>query len=288
MSVTLATNLTVSGTAGSLITALDAFLVTALSWTKPYTSTNIAVYKQPAGSNGMYLRVDDTATTTSLLRAYETMSGHSTGTGPFPTVAQSANGLLFTKSDAASSSTRPSILLSNGKLLMMFVSYTVTAWSQVDTFIFGDCDSRKPSDAFCTMLMAGSPSNVHTVTSGLSGVTTGHYMARAHTQLGSAIQFGKFTDSVRNGSSGFGNGGPAYPSPVSGRLNLTPLYANEPSATDTRAQIPGIFSIAHNAARPRTHGDTDTGSGALSGRTFMYINVGVSTYQCAVETSSTW
>lgn len=288
MSVTLATNLTVSGTAGALIAALDAFLVTALGWTKPYNTTNVAVYQQPAGSNGMCLRVDDTGATSATLRAYESMSAHSTGTNPFPTVAQSAGGLSVTKSDSASSATRPTILLSNGKLLYMFIGTSSTAWNTVDSFIFGDIDSRKPSDAFATILVAGANIATSQVVAALSQASGNHYIARPHTQLGGSTAFGKYTDYVRNNSSAFGNGGSAYPSPVSGRLNITPLYITEAAATDTRGLLPGLWSIAHTGGRIRTHGDTDTGSGALSGRSFMYVNITGSALQCAIETSSTW
>ena len=40
----------VSGQVGSLITALDAALVTGQSWTTPFTGTNKKAYRAPSGN----------------------------------------------------------------------------------------------------------------------------------------------------------------------------------------------------------------------------------------------
>lgn len=288
MSVTLNTSLTVSGQAGALITALRAFLVTGLGWTEPYSTTNISVFRMPAGTTGAYLRVDDTGTTSAGLRMYEAMTGHSTGTGPFPTVTQSAADLQVTKSNSASSATRPTVFLSNGKLVHMFVYYSATAYNSCEWVCFGDPNSRKPGDAFHTYIHcypAGAGMNLAT---SANAAITGHYMARSHTQLGTAINVSKFTDLVRAGSAAFGNGPVAHPDPISGTVNVSPLWILEPSIGAVRADLPGVWSINDNGQRARTQGDTEAGSGALSGRTFMYINLGWSNSQGLIETSNTW
>src|ERR1043166_1591690 len=82
----------VSGQVGSLITALDAALVTGQSWTTPFTGTNKKAYRAPSG-NRLYLRVQDDAPVTAKearITGYETMSDVDTGTNPFPTAAQNA------------------------------------------------------------------------------------------------------------------------------------------------------------------------------------------------------
>lgn len=88
-----------SGQVGALIGVLDAILVNgygskaAVGWTKAFSGTNMAAYKQSAGSNQLYLRVDDTNATDARVVGYETMSDVNTGTGPFPTATQQSGGL---------------------------------------------------------------------------------------------------------------------------------------------------------------------------------------------------
>lgn len=83
---------TLSGTVGSMIALLDAVLVNgygskpAAGWTKVFSGTNLAVYRNSttSPSTGMYLRVDDTNTTYSVVKAYKTMSDINTGTDVIP------------------------------------------------------------------------------------------------------------------------------------------------------------------------------------------------------------
>lgn len=87
------------GSIGSLINLLDAILVNGygvkepLGWTKEFSGTNIAVYRNSTSdplSSGMYLRVDNStgygAVTSSmtrcLVRGYKTMSDVDTGIDP--------------------------------------------------------------------------------------------------------------------------------------------------------------------------------------------------------------
>ena len=95
MTTTTNTSLTINGLAGSLNSALYDFLVTALGWSRPYVSGNVSVYRQPSGTNQMYLRVDDSAGTTATIRAYAAMSDVNTGTDPFPTVAQASSAAIM-------------------------------------------------------------------------------------------------------------------------------------------------------------------------------------------------
>lgn len=76
------------GVAGSLLDVLD-FALLPSGWTKPFSAGSVAVYREPSpGSNGFYMRVDDSGTSPdtrqALVTGYETMSAISTGTNPFP------------------------------------------------------------------------------------------------------------------------------------------------------------------------------------------------------------
>jgi hypothetical protein len=69
-----------------------------LGWTRPYTGTNLAAYRQGgAAAHKRFLRIFDGSTTTATptptrfyARGYENMTAISSGTGAFPTTAQVA------------------------------------------------------------------------------------------------------------------------------------------------------------------------------------------------------
>lgn len=290
-----------TGTTGALITALDGFLVTTCGWTKPYSGTNSAVYKQPAASNGFYLRVDDSDPQYAHIRGYENMTDVDTGTNPFPTQTQfglpgaSPLGLWVTKSNAASSAQRPVVMLSNQKMFYMFHSTSQTNWDpvggQFENWMFGDIITDKPGpDAFQTIIVGGmsqgSPLAGSLLTSAITvNGTSGHYLARSHSQLGSSIQSGKYSDYARAAGSGYiGGGGTLYPSQVTGNLNLSPVWVIDAPAVDTRGTLPGLWNPLH--LKPLTHGDQQAGSGSLAGKTFLFVNIYQG--QAALEISNTW
>ena len=103
-----------TGASNSIITLLDAVLVngygsqTAAGWTKPYTGTGKAAYKN--ATLGHYVRIVDNGDTNRSFRfrGYITMSDVDTGTDPFPSVAQMAgDGLFYVKSQSSNSTAHP-------------------------------------------------------------------------------------------------------------------------------------------------------------------------------------
>ena len=84
---------TLTNAPGNIITLLDAVLVNgygskpAAGWTKEFSGTNLAVYRNGASAKSRsYLRVDDTsASNYAQCAGYNTMSDINTGTGRFPT-----------------------------------------------------------------------------------------------------------------------------------------------------------------------------------------------------------
>lgn len=135
----------VNGTAGNLIPVLDACLIPS-GWTKPFTGTNIAVYRSGVGSNQRYYRFDDTGTTTALtrnckLRAYDTMTDATdNGTNPFPTVAQQSQGAYIRKSGSADTVNREWIAVVTEKICYLFINYAAVGYM---LHIFGDFESYK-------------------------------------------------------------------------------------------------------------------------------------------------
>ena len=284
---------TLTGLAGAMIGVLDYCLTDAtygIGWTKQYSGTNKAVYRQKVGTNQFYLRVDDTGTINSGVRGYESMSDVDTGTGPFPTTAQAAT-FSFKKSATSDSVARNWSFTSNGDIFYLTV-YSNGAASQVVTYCFGDFVSYRSGDAYNTVICgttsvtdgSSTTSSFTTIVSSLAA-TEGVFYARAHTQIGGSLQGGKHVDSSKAaGATGMGAGGGTYPDPLSGGINLSKVWLNEPS-TAVRGELPGIWSPLHT--KPIGAGDTFSGTGDLAGKTFVAVNNAISN-QFIVETSDTW
>lgn len=78
-----------TGVAGEGITLLDWITVGKGGWTKTFTGTRLATYRADTG-NRFTLRVNNVDPYFLLVRAYQSMTAVSTGTGMFPAIAQYA------------------------------------------------------------------------------------------------------------------------------------------------------------------------------------------------------
>lgn len=282
--------------AGSLIAILDACLVNgygsggdaklSAGWTKPFSGTNKAGYKQGTGSNGFYLRVEDMTTSAARVKGCEEMTGIDTTVSDFPTNVQVSGGLYLHKNNTATA--RQWEVIANEKF---FVLLTVPADdnNRRQFMCFGDIFSNKSGDAFDTLLISTpSTSILSTETSyiqpSLATAMAGHYLARAHTQVGSSRSVGKYSPTNQGY---FGNTiENPYPSPIDGALHLTPLFIAEPGA-GLRGKLPCVWNILHTA--PFQQGDIISGTGEFSGKTFFASNTAQTAgYQALFEISDTW
>lgn len=304
---------TLNGTAGSFASLLYACLVTGYGsfpgsgWTMPYTTTNVAVFKQGTGSNGMYLRIDNTGSANiPRLIAYEAMTGHSTGTNPFPTTAQVSGGLYFTASNNTTTTARPWIVVADAKRFYVWAGHNtdtttgLTYATGSPMMFFGDIISHRPGDAYHTMLISGqsaSPTSANAfITKGSTTALSGHYMARANDQTTLSLACAKAFDDHASSMSFSGVGGVAYPDPVTGGLILSPFYALETTGSLFRGKIPGLYAIIHpfaSAPPPGVNaGDTFSGSatGGLNGKSFIILSAlnSSTTGRIALEISDTW
>lgn len=215
-----------TGQTGSLIALLDAILVngygskTAAGWTKPFSTTNKGAYLQNlTGSNnssGMYLFVDDTGPGAGAARearvcGFETMSAITpTGTGQFPTAAQSTIGtgfLVCRKSTTADATARAWTCVANGQTVYLFIeSGDNTAPLATTNLVFGDFKSFKAADQYAVILIArtvensgnanADPLHCFNTSNGptfavLNSATMGHFVARSWTGLGSSKRVAK-------------------------------------------------------------------------------------------------
>lgn len=143
-----------TGTAGSLVAVLDACLVNGYNtnnppgsgWTIAFTATNQRIYRQPVGTNQLYLRVDDTFGNYARVYGCEAATAIGTGsqTGLFPTTTQQSGGLYWVKSNAVDATARSWVVIATGSIFYMYVVTGTTFGTPAQTFHwFGDLVSYK-------------------------------------------------------------------------------------------------------------------------------------------------
>lgn len=270
-----------TSTAGALLAVLDAVLVTGQGWTKPFSSGNVAVYKQPAGSNGFYLRVDDSGANFARACLYETMSDVDTGTGQTPTDAQRSGGYYIHKKTPGGW-----IAFAHGGNLHLFTQYDA---SRTNYFRVTDLISNKAVDPYNTNI-SGQTTDTPTVSntacvSSFSGAALFSHVVRSAAGTGESVEAGQVNVGL---STTISSGGPAYPDPVSGKLRVGTFRIAEKASNSVRGYIPGVLLMDHNGTQ-FTDRSTLDGTGALAGRTFMAVSWGFNGgQQILIETSDNW
>ena len=258
--------------------------VAPADWTKPFTGTNVAAYKQGAGSNGMYLRIDDTTTSHPRAKSFETMTDVNTGTGDFPTTAQLSGGLYMNKSTSASAF--PWVVTATEKQVIISI---ITETTYASVCFFGDILSNKSGDAFNTVLAANSsgssaPSDFYSLQPSVNDYSIGSYIARSYTQIGGAVKCGK--QYTLSGQAQMATAPCfAYPNPIDNALHIAQFQINESSII--RGKMPGIWNIHHT--RPFQDYDVIVGTGDFVGKKFLVVPLYIrSATQCLLEISNTW
>jgi hypothetical protein len=299
--------------AGDLITLLDAVLVngygskSAAGWTKEYSGTNKAVYKQGTGSSGKYLRVVDDGTdycggAVADIQVSDGASGIDTVTG----VSIGATTATYYIHKPDSVANRGSwVMYADSKafyLLTQRAPTTAVTDSHVSYSVsfFGDAISYAPTtDAYrfftlsdqssspsssvplysmSTTALGGVPGGFHGDPSGRwdNGITT--YLCSGHPG---------FMDQV------------VYPSYIAKGLLAFPVYLVHSSVLrsgpEVRGRLPGVFVAPFSSTSQFyiKNGDSFTfSSGDLNGKTLeaRYI-LGGGAYGgrlALFETSNTW
>ncbi len=319
-----------SGSAGALITVLDAVLVgsggiaygstSSSGWTKPSLGgtnpgTNVSVYQQGSGSNGFYLRVNDSGaavgadesggganTRAARLRGYESMTGVSTGTLAFPTTAQDTAGLCPRK--AANLSTVPVgwIILADSRTVYMFILTGDTA-GVYQAWMFGEFYSLKTSDNYrCAIISrpngsegGGGSETLDLITHLPSGASSGHYIARDASGGGSGsvaalkVGFGAARPTVTSIALGANSSGNvSMRNPSDHYLYLVPVrICHTVGGNTVRGRMRGMWDIGVSL-NALSDGDTFTGTGGLAGKTFIIIKGTSNTGAYCMEISDTW
>lgn len=278
-----------TGAVGSLVALLDACLVNgygakaAAGWTKPFTGTNKAAFKNGTGSTGFYLRVQDDAPVTAKearITGYETMSDVDTGTQPFPTAAQGVGGVAMVvarKSATADATARAWIVVADARTVYVFVFTTDTA-NSCYSFVFGDTYSVLSGDNYRCIIIgralensaaSGSTSESLTLQSTDTAATIGHFMARSYTAIGASIVVSKSGDVHKSSNSVSLSGNLVYPNSSDSSIYLSPIWVCEITPL-IRGRLRGLWQWLH-VITGVSDGDTFSGTGDLAGRTFLII-----------------
>ena len=302
---------TITGTAGSLLTLLDATLVngysgkTAAGWTKPFANSgSIGCYKQGAGAGKSLLVNDDGPNGTSTFKeAWATgweviasiASPVGTGTGQFPTTAQSltTGHVVVRKSVTADSTARAWIMFADASTFYLFISTGDTAGTYY-AFGFGDFFSLdSTTDSFRCMIIGRSVENTSAVadegmdlTSNLSAAVVGSFIDRSFSGTGTSVLAGKHGDSAKAGGSATLLGVVVAPNGPDSSLYLSPVWITESAAPAIRGQLRGFYHQLH-AIAAWTDGQTFSGSGTFAGKTFQIVKQSANSGVYCIETSNT-
>ena len=278
--VSVTTNSVSFATAVSNQTATGSitFKIAAAGWSKPFTGTNLAVFKQidPA-SSGMCLRIDDTVAKTSRMVGYESMTDVNTGSLPFPTAAQFSGGIWSAKSASADSVARAWFAVADAKTFYLFKNTSTTYAAHYETFSFGDASSFRVGDAYGCFIQ-GSITDYSTsyqssdhLARFATSTSSGMYVARPYNGLGSPIQPIRSCPTINTSNDYYsgdtGSTAAQYPNLADGGLYVSAIYLSENSGAVFRGTIRGIFGVPQRVTAGNfAAGDVVTGVAGLPGR----------------------
>lgn len=293
----------VTGQVGSVITALDAALVSGKGWSKAYSGTNKAIYRQAAG-NQLYLRVNDNGAGTggakeALVKGCESASDVDTVTNPFPTASQitlTENSLTFRKSASVDATNRPYVLYADDRTFIFAIKSESNDY-YMGPWYFGDIYSLAANDGWRTMLIAkpvenGSSGEYFGVIDSLltDSALPGHFIARSYLGGPTAVPTGRL-NGYRLHETNPMRGMTLGPNPADGGIYFTRNWITEYTASQwvLRGRLRGIWCHAHSNF-PYVDGDTVSSIANLPGKTFQFVGpmwqANSLNYLC-IETSNT-
>ena len=241
----------------------------------------IALKPSVVEATGCVLRVDDTGAINARVRAYEAMSGISTGVGMTPLESQAAGGLWWPKSATANATARAWILVADARGFYLAVA---PAGGDRYTLLFaGDIASLKSGDAYGYLLTGnqGDQTNASSVPDGCVGYShrsarTGAYLVRGYTAIGQSTAAQRLgahhngsTAGVYAGTAGYSLG--AYPN---GANNGLLTGALELHAAGLRGTLPGLLHPVQDCGTSFATGATVDGTDDLAGRRLLAIRTG--------------
>ncbi len=242
-------------------------------WTMPFTGTDKAAFKQGASSNGLYLDIDDTSSSMSKVRGYETMSGVGVGVAPFPTPAQELS--LYWLKGAATSDW---VIVADEHFVIVWTPEGNTQYYTSGMWFFGDYRTTFGINNYGTLLLASISTS--TPVGGLaqldanSSTSTNHrYIARDHTQIGASRQVSLVgNSSMTQGDSFCSAGGSDYPDPLSGNVYMQELAIMATGGSNNLlGHVDGTYSMLHDTPLGNSAINYFGGSGDFLNDEFAYF-----------------
>jgi hypothetical protein len=284
-----------NGTAGSLLTVLDACLVngygskSGAGWTKPFVNSgNIGCYQNSSLGTNFCLSINDNGPgaasfAEARMTGYESLTSVSTGGGQFPN-GVAGQGVtpfgfvVYRKSNGATSTARNWIVMADAYTFYIFCLTTDVA-NAYTAFAFGDFFSLKGvSDVYrCGIhgrisenTAAGNQDSLATL-GALTATNIGNYVARTYGGGGFPVQVSKHGDGVKAGAQLFGS--TQYPNGPDNSIYVSPVWLAETALSCIRGRMRGFYQICH-AFASFADGQTFSGTGDFASKTFMCIKQG--------------
>lgn len=272
-----------TGIADGAATGTITHKVAAAGWQELFagTVTNVLCLKPTVPeATACVLRVDDTGTTNARVRAFESMTDASTGTGPTPLDSQLSGGLFWPKSGAANTSARPWYLVGDERGFYLAISPQGT--ERYTLLYAGDIASLKSGDAYGYLLTGNQADQtaLTTVPDGCCGwshrsARSGAYMVRAYTAIGQSIAVQRLgahhngsTADVYAGTAGYSLG--TYPN---GPNNGLMTGALELYGLGIRGTLPGLLHPVQDCGSAFATGAIVDGTDDMAGHRLMAIRV---------------
>ena len=242
-------------------------------WTMPFAGTDLAAFKQGAGSNGLYLDVDDASRTDSAkVRGYETMSGVGVGLGQFPTTVQDVN-CYWTRGTTGSDW----IVIADESFVMVWCPDNVLTYSTAGAWFFGDYREVAGVNVFGTLLVSSNNSanafySLAILDASPASVVYGRAAARDYTQLGSSAEIAIVGNSSLTGYTGASGAGMDYPEPITGNVYMQELMVmHKGGAKNLIGYVDGAFTMLHYLPFGNSSISYFAGSGDFAGDEFVYM-----------------
>lgn len=301
---------TLTGAVGSLVNLLDKCLVAGYGtqagagWTKPYTGTDKAVFKQGADSCGLYLRVQDDGPGVGGARearvtGYEGMSSVDSGSNPFPLANTqtdlAVNAHVCHKSDSLGTGQNSWMLFADSRTFYLFSTNPLPTASNTQNGTqlgFGDffsTDGGRSDPGRCMLAANGEETlavvnqNYLTPFSQFVGV----YSTWARTSAWPPVSprppggFGGSTPIALLGEY-FRAAGIDVPAAGRAYLNLSspnpsfwmvPILVGDPTTKVVRGRLRGLYHWLHPAKTTIGTGDILVGTGESAGKSFCSISL---------------
>jgi hypothetical protein len=297
-----------TGQVNSLINVLSACLVDGYGaqapalWTKEFTDVNKAVFRAGAGPKH-YIRIDDSGpgvngAAEARVRAFESMTDVDTGTFPYPTTSQRANGIFIRKSATADATVRQWIVLADEHTMYMLVSTGGTldwiGWSFGEFFSFSSIDAQWRSVLIANnnegTISASDVSLSRAFTPGPGSSDAAIYIARSEDGTVNSIQgsiYGDRSLSSISTNNAANTGLLAAPNPVDGGFYVSRVTL----AYLSSATIRGVLRGFHHWGHPRgsVGNAIINGSGNFAGKQLQLIDAGSGlNASYLLEISNTW